>query len=104
MTIRRRGDTLSGMNVESSDLILSSSLRSQLRFEETFHAGQNLRAALRIIDRFSERSSSRDAVREPRGELLHLAFGSGHFLFQQHLEIGANHLVAICLGRLIVRT
>ncbi len=42
-------------------------------------------------------------MRKPRGELLHLAFGTGHLFFEQHLEIGADHLIAVRLGGLVVR-
>src|SRR5450759_3564026 len=74
----------------------------KLRFEEFFHLPQYLRPALSLVDRLPECSASGYAVGEPRRELLHLAFRSGHFFFQQHLEIGADHLVAVGFGGFVV--
>src|ERR1700719_1622728 len=41
-------------------------------------------------------------MREPGGELLHLADSVGEFFFDQHLEVGADHLVAVGLAGLVV--
>src|SRR5208283_5877426 len=67
-------------------------------FEELFYPRQYLRPALSLVDRLPQRRASGHAVREPRCKLLHLAFGSGHAFFQQHLEVGADHLVAVGFG------
>src|SRR5579864_5127671 len=40
-------------------------------------------------------------MREPAGELLHLARRARQFLFDEHLEVGADHLVAV-FGRGLV--
>src|ERR1035438_4412723 len=48
-------------------------------FKELFHPPQYLRAALRLVDCLSQCGATGDAVGEPRGELFHLSFGSGHF-------------------------
>src|SRR5271167_2814655 len=42
-------------------------------------------------------------MREPRSKLLHLAHRIRQFLLDQHLEVGANHLVAIGLAGFFVR-
>src|SRR5207245_7562998 len=60
----------------------------EARFEEIFDFRQDLGCAFRFVDRLAQCCSSRHAVREPGGELLHLAFRSGHFFFDEHLEIG----------------
>ena len=44
----------------------------QPRFEEGFYAAENFRRAFRFVDFFSQVRAARDAVGEPRGELLHL--------------------------------
>ena len=58
--------------------------------------------ALGFVDGFAQGRAAGDAVGEPRGELLHLAHGVGQFFFDQHLEIGADHLVAVDFGGLVV--
>src|SRR5437660_8608413 len=75
----------------------------EARFEEIFDFRQDLGCAFRFVDRFAQGCSSGHAMREPGGELLHLAFRSWHFFFDEHLEIGADHFVAIGFGRLIVK-
>src|SRR5271168_1817401 len=76
---------------------------SEFGFKELLYPPQDFRSPSCFVDRLPERSASRDAVRKPRCELFHLAFSSGHFLFKQHLEIRADHLVAISLGGLVVK-
>ena len=70
--------------------------------EELFDTDQYLGSGLGLVDGLAQGRASGDAVSEPGGELLHLAFCSGHFFFEQHLEIGADHLVAVGLGGLVV--
>src|SRR5947208_7826247 len=60
-------------------------------FEKFLYLSQDLRCTFRFVDRFAQGCSSGHAMREPGGELLHLAFGAGHFFFDEHLEIGADH-------------
>src|SRR6266852_3498055 len=79
-----------------------SGLCWELRFEELFNSAQYFRPALRLVDRLPQRRASGDAVGEPRRELLHLPFRSGHFFFQQHLEVGTDHLVAVGFGGFVV--
>src|SRR5580704_219616 len=43
-------------------------------------------------------------MREPTGELLHLSDGVGEFFFDQHLKVGADHLVAVAFARVVVST
>src|SRR5271163_1934754 len=70
-----------------------NALSTQPRLEELFHPPQNLHRTLRLVDRLAQPCSAWDAMREPGGELLHLADGVREFLFDQHLEVGADHLV-----------
>src|ERR1700733_11001011 len=76
--------------------------RAQLRFEEVFYASENLGSAFGLVDLFAQVCAAGDAVGEPTGELLHLADRVGEFFFDQHLEVGADHLVAVGLGGVIV--
>src|SRR5512135_1753842 len=71
-------------------------------FEEVFYARQNFRRALRFVDLFPQMSAARNAVREPRSELLHLAHSVREFFLDQHREISADHLIAVSLGGLVV--
>src|ERR1700736_1381097 len=43
-------------------------------------------------------------MREPRGKLLHLANCVWQLLLDEHLEVGANHLIAIGLGWFLITT
>src|ERR1700722_4460815 len=121
---RRRGDISSAGNGESWDskvfkkwlvgrgAILSKRAALTLQpphyrslqpgFEKFFHSSKNLCPVPRLIDRLSEPGASRDAMREPGRELLHFALGSRHFFFQEHLEISANHLIAIGFVRFVI--
>jgi len=76
--------------------------RREPGFEELLYPSQYLRPALRFVDRLPQRRASGHAVGEPRRELLHLALGSGHAFFQQHLKVGADHLLAVAFGGLVV--
>ncbi len=76
-----------------------------IRFSKNaFDAGQYLHPALRFVDGLAQGSSARHAMRKPGGELLHLAFGSRHLLFDQHFEVSSNHLVAVSFAGLVVTT
>jgi hypothetical protein len=76
------------------------------------HGGSRASKTLPLSPESPPRSSTRrllaqscsawDAVREPGGELLHLADGVGEFFFDQHLEVGADHLVAVGFAGLVV--
>jgi len=71
-------------------------------FEEIFHAPQDFGRSFGLVDFFAQVGAAGDAVREPRRELLHFADGVGEFLFDQHLEVGADHLVAVEFGGVVV--
>src|SRR5579864_627681 len=63
---------------------------------------QNLWRTFRFVDRLPQTCAAGDAVGEPRRELLHLADGVGEFFLDQHLEVGADHLVAIGLRGFVI--
>src|SRR5438552_4288770 len=71
-------------------------------FEENFYACQDFRGAFRIVNGFAEGGASGDSVGKPARELLHLADGVGELFLDQHLEIGADHLVAVGFRRVLV--
>src|SRR5260370_9259423 len=79
-----------------------SARATQPRFKEIFYSRQNLRRALRLVDCLAQACAAGDAVGEPGGKLLHLADGVGEFFFNQHLEVGPDHLVAIGLRGLVI--
>src|SRR5258708_15376432 len=95
--------------------------------EEGFDSVQNRRAVLGFEDLFAQSAAAGDAVREPAGELLHLAdavamallasklaggsdgrgaCGFGGLLdldlTDEHAEVVADHAVAVVVGGLIV--
>src|SRR5262249_23251574 len=72
-------------------------------FEEFVHSREDFGRGLGIVDLLTQCGATRYAMREPGGELLHLASRVWQLFFDQHLEIGANHFVAISFGRLVVR-
>ncbi len=65
---------------------------------------------LGFVDGLAQGGAAGDAVGEPGGELLHLAggFGGGRArgvggkLGEQHLEVGADHAVAVLVGGQVV--
>src|SRR5262249_46382229 len=75
---------------------------AQQLVEESFHARQDRWSGLRFIAGATQRASVGDAMREPGHKLLHLARRAMLVFIDQHFEIGADHLVAISFGRLIV--
>ena len=98
-----------------------------LGFEEALDCVEDSGAVFGFEDLFAERAAAGDAVGEPAGELLHLAdavtvallagdlacgFDSGGTsgfcglfdgdLIDQHLEVGADHAVAVVVGGVVV--
>src|SRR5579872_2341767 len=71
-------------------------------FEELFDAAEDFGGGFRFVDRLAQSGAAGDTVSEPAGELLHLADSVGEFFLNQHLEIGADHLVAVEFGGLVV--
>jgi len=72
------------------------------RLEEFFDSAQNLGRALRLVDGFAQGRPARHPVREPRRELLHLADSVWKFLFDEHPEVGTDHLVAVEFSGFVV--
>jgi len=70
--------------------------------EEFFDPPQNFRRAFGLVDCLAQPSPTGHAVGEPCGKLLHLSFRAGHFFLDQHLEISADHLVAVGVARLVI--
>src|SRR5437763_17166809 len=75
---------------------------AQQIFEEPLYTGEDFRSLAGIVDSFAQGCAVRYAVGEPGDKLLHLAPGPMHLLIDQHLEVGADHLVTIGVGGLIV--
>jgi len=98
-----------------------------LVFEETLDCIEDCGAVFGFEDLFAEGAAAGDAVGEPAGELLHLAdavavallacdltggfdgCGAGCFggffdgdLVDEHLEVGADHAVAVVVGGVVV--
>ena len=71
-------------------------------FEEVFDAAEDFGGSFGFVDGLAQSGAAGDTVGEPARELLHLADGVREFFFNQHLEIGADHLVAIQFGGLVV--
>src|SRR5947209_11525130 len=71
-------------------------------FEESFHAGQNVRTFLGLIHGLAQGAAVGHTVSEPGDELLHLAGRAVAVFCDQHAEIGTDHLEAVGFRRIIV--
>src|SRR5712692_5299443 len=72
--------------------------------KKSIYAVENLRGRVGQMNLTAKLAALSHAGREPAGELLHFADGSGQFGFHQTAEISRKQPVTIRLGRLIVTT
>src|SRR6266481_5199281 len=88
----------------SRNLLFHLHTSAQQLVEEAFNAGQDRRTFARVVDSAAQCVAALYTMSEPRDKLFHLARRAVHVFLHQHLEICADHLVAISVRWLVVAT